>query len=287
MPAEDTGEENTETRPITVQRKANELREQASRVDKQRRWFLIGGSAVLVIGIIIAFVVTVIGGQHSAESAPANTVNGGVVIGANLIVGAVSTPSTGAVESSATPTVSVVTYLDYSCLECAGFISANGDHLREWVSSGHVSLTIVPVAYSLSQYSIAAANAAACVANYVPNSFFDFNASMFAANSDGTLVKDTDALVQLAEQAAGVPSDALSSCITGQTYKAWVVAQTNSVTASRSGDESHPLSGVPMIVVNGQVFDGEVTDPIAFSSFVLQTESAGVASASASASAAG
>lgn len=260
-------DENTETRPIAVQRKATELRAKAGRTDTVRRWFLIAGSGVLVIVIAVGLVLGLISSSTS-DASPENMVNGGVVIGANLAAGS-SSPEASASKS---PIVSVVAYLDYDCTDCAGFFSANEEQLRGWVSSGRISLTIVPIAYTASQYSVAAANAAACVATYEPDSFFNFNEAMFQTTSDATLKRDTEQIVQLASQASGTNDDALSSCIRDETYKAWVVKNTNQALASTGASSSVLVTGVPEIFVNSQQFSGLMTDPIAFSTFVFRNE---------------
>lgn len=292
---EDPGADDlsTETRPIVVQRKASELREAATRSERRRRWILLTAGIVVVVGLVAAFASAIAASRTSAELVPANMVNGGVVIGAHLAAGGVAADGVAvsgqqspaastlasaeekspAASTSEAPALSLTAYVDFDCVNCAGFMSANGTQLRGWVSSGRVSLTIVPVAYSGSQYSIVAANAAACVANFAPDSFFDFAAAMFTANPDGTLSRDSAQIAALAAKASGVSGGDLATCIDDQRYRAWVLAQVQNFSVRPSASGGDAEAAVPAIFVNGNRFDGNVSDPIEFATFLSHVES--------------
>ncbi len=275
-----------ETRPIAVQRKASELRVQARSAERKRRWMLIGVGVVVLAIVVVSFIAALVDGRDSAYATPANLVDGGIVIGAQLAAGSdivaassarAASDTSGGSQVAVQPTVSVTAFLDYDCAECSGFILANGEQLRGWVSSGRVSLEIVPVAQSQSQYSIEATNAAACVATFAPDSFFDFNSAMFAVNDVGTLTRDTEQIVAVAADAVGVENADVSACIRDQTYKVWAANESGRDLEDASSSASAVRAIVPQVFVNGLLFEGDVADSIEFSTFVSHAESETVA----------
>lgn len=263
----------TETRPIVVQRKASELRDRAEKADRRRRRFLIGAGAVAVAAILVGFVTALAASRGEADRQPVNMVGGGVTIGQNLQLA-------GGASASAAP-LTVEAYLDFDCAQCAGFIQANGEQLRGWASSGRMVVTIHPVAQSGTQYSIAAAAAAGCVASYAPDSFFSFVSALMVTNADGSLTRDTGRIVQAAAQATGTENAALTSCIEDGAFRGWAARTADSVGSDAPGGSEAPIVA-PAVFVNGVRFDGSATDPVEFSTFVVQSEPASTSGAAGS-----
>ncbi len=256
--------ENSQTRPIAVQHKASQLRAQAAQADKQRRWVLWGGSAALVLLVIVAFVVSLVQGAGDAGKVPANISGGEFMVGSSAVL------SSDAVAEESTVDIRMV--FDFDCANCASFFVANGENIRGWSSSGKVTVELEPVAFSASSYSYTATNAAACVANYSPDSFLAFTLAMMEPSNDGTLTKDEAQISQIATETIGVTSSALNSCIQDGTYKNWAVQTADDFREGRSDAVAAGEDVLPEVFVNGEQFTGTTNDPIAFSSFVFVTE---------------
>jgi protein-disulfide isomerase len=123
-----------------------------------------------------------------------------------------------------------------------------------------------------TKYSTRAANAAACVANYSPDSFFDFNSLLFADQpKENTEGLTDDKLVATAKQAKVTSLGSITSCIKDQSFKAWVTAATSRAT---TGPIAHSdvtkVSGTPTVIINGVKYDGAVDDASAFSAAIVK-----------------
>lgn len=110
-----------------------------------------------------------------------------------------------------------------------------------------------------SKYSSRAANAAACVANFSPDSFFSFNALLFENQPEENSAGLSDEkIIDLAKEAGVVTSfTKVTKCIQDRSFKAWVMGATDRYT-------SNPLPNVavqpatletPTIYVNGQLYE--------------------------------
>lgn len=252
--------------------------------------------AVLVIGLVQVL-------SRPSGSAPQNMASGGILLGKGLkaertAASAVDAdPTFGAVGTKKSPKVQV--YLDYMCPYCGQFERQNSGFLRTQVESGKTQLEIHPVAFldsmSTTNYSTRAANAAAAVATYAPNSFFDFNTLMFANQPDeqSTGFSDTkigDIAAKAIRQSKG-PTSAIAkirAAIKSQKFKGWVTAQTSWAQKHKvpnTNKSKAPLQiGTPVVFVNGKYWTNNFTDADSFSTFFAKTVSGSETDAAVSAS---
>jgi hypothetical protein len=192
-------------------------------------------------------------------------------------------PSATPVPSETNPVdvIEIRLYVDYLCANCGAFETNNSEQLRKWVSSGAATLEIHPIALLTTksagtQYSLRAANAAACVANYSPDQFFDFNRLMFEHEPSQTSVGLTDdKIAGYAEQAgAGSMSD-IRRCIQDKTYADWTQrALSRASTGPLPNSEVKRVTAddLPLVLVDGQRFTGSVTDATDFRAFIQQAQ---------------
>ncbi len=185
-------------------------------------------------------------------------------------------PSPEATDAAA---VEIDVYVDYLSPGARDWQIANGDQLASWLSQGAATLSYHPVSMLTAKsngtkYSLRAAGAAACVATYSPEKFFTYNQELLmrqpAVDSDGF---SDEELADIA-QATGVNTPRLvRACIEDGAYQSWVKETTEDAVAGIPGADGLALTGTPMIVVNGQAYVGDLTDPAEFSQFVLTSAS--------------
>jgi protein-disulfide isomerase len=149
------------------------------------------------------------------------------------------------------------------------------------VEEGAATLEVHPVAILTNksagtQYSLRAANAAACVADTSPESFFDFNALLFENQpEEGTEGLTNDELKGLAGDAGVSSLSTVEKCIDDRQFESWVEdATTRALTEPVPNSDLPSITGTPTVLVNGQQYSGNLEDPAEFQSFVLQATSA-------------
>ncbi|WP_207454066.1 DsbA family protein [Herbiconiux sp. SYSU D00978] len=262
--------------------KAKQLREQQRKKEKRGRLILQGSLILVAVAIIAGVSLIIVNAIRPAGPGPANMASDGILIqGENLE--AVQTPGLEPGEEPAPTqasadanTIDIRVYLDYLCPFCAQFEEANNQQLETFLRSGAATLEIHPIAIlnnnSMgSQYSTRAANAAACVANYSPNSFFDFNQLMFENQpEEGTTGLTDEQLVGITQEAGVESASDIEECITDQTYRSWVLAATQrALDDIPDSDVEDGLTGTPTVIVNGSKYNGAPDDAEAFAQFVL------------------
>lgn len=261
--------------------KARLLREQHRRKDRRNRFLIQGGIIVGVVAVVAVIALLVTNGIRPPSPGPLNMQSDGIKIGQGLK--AVSTP---ALKPGAAPTpsktnakdvIAIQIYLDYQCPICGSFEKANATQIKTWVDSGAATIEIHPISIldrvSLgTKYSTRSANAAACVANYSPNSYFAFSALLFdnqpAENSEGLT---DDQLIDLAKQAKPMALASIAHCIRDQTFKTWVNAATiRATTGPIVGTDVDKVAGTPTVIINGLKYTGAVDDSRAFAAAVVK-----------------
>lgn len=234
-----------------------------------------GVGILAVAGLVVALVVN--NNQPAvAQVNPANLASNGVVVtGENLST--VRTDATPVGEKS-TPTAvkddvtKVDIYLDYLCPFCNDFETANSDTIAEAVKAGDVEVEIHPLAVldgNARQYSSRAANAAACVVNYSPDSFWDFNTALFAnqpAETSAAGLQDRQ-IVSIANEVGVENIDAIKECINDKSFGNWVDDATQQALAGPIPNSDVPaITGTPTVIVDGEQYNpGENPD---FGSFL-------------------
>lgn len=264
-----------------ARQKARELRDEQKKKDRRNRRLLQGGiilASLLVVGIVG---VTIWSQVPTSRTGPVNMLSDGIKIGEGFV--AETTPG---LQPGADPVPSVVTegsevidirmYLDYQCPACRLFEETNHSQLSTWVEDGAATLELHPISildrYSLGmKFSTRAANAAACVANYSPDSFFDFNALMFANQpEEGTEGLTDDQILVLAKRANSVSTDLIEKCVVNQNYKTWVNAATARAIAGpipNTNNTVERVASTPTVIVNGHQYTGPLDDAEAFAAF--------------------
>ena len=127
--------------------------------------------------------------------------------------------------------------------------------------SGAATVEIHPIAILTTksagtQYSTRAANAAACVADYSPDPFFDFNTALFRDQpQEGTTGWDDGQLVSRAQSAGVGHLGNIKDCIDDRRFVNWVQAATvRALNGPIPNSDVRAIAAAPTIIVNGKQF---------------------------------
>jgi protein-disulfide isomerase len=265
--------------------KARELREGQKKRERRNKWLIQGGVIVAVVAIAALIGGLIFNSIKPDGPGPANMASDGILLtGVDGVITPTETPALAAGETP-TPTVpddsgtvaNIVTYIDYLCPFCGQFETTNSDSIRTMVESGAATIEVHPIALLTNksagtQYSLRAANAAACVANTSPDSFFDFNELLFENQPEETSTGLDNAEIKALAKQAGVSSlSTIEQCIDDVQFKKWVQdATTRALTEPVPNSDLESIKGTPTVLVNGKQYEGSLTDPAEFQSFVLQ-----------------
>lgn len=262
--------------------RARELRELHKKQDRNRRravaLSVVGG--VLVVVVVVALVI--LNFAQPSGRGPLNMLSDGIKIGTGEK--AVRTPGIPAnskpIPSATNPpaVLDIKLYVDYLCPNCAAFETKNGPQLRAWLKTGAATVEIHPIAVLTTksagtQYSLRAANAAACVAEFSPDHFFDFNDALFADQPKEGTPGLTDQQIEARATRVGVTEmTQISRCIDERRFRSWVqAATTRALNGPIPGADIKTIAGTPTIIVNGTQFKYTTAfDPNEFAQFVLQ-----------------
>ena len=252
--------------------KAREMRLAQKRNASRKRTILIASIVAVAAVAVTSIVLTIkneVNNPVPTAATPANmNFDGGIKLGKGLKV--ITDPAVQA------DVPNIIVYEDLQCPNCRDFEVPNSAQLRDWVSTGKYTLQIHPISFldgnSPNQYSSRAASAAICVANGDPNRFFDFNSALFAHQpEEGTMGPSNDDLVARA-QSVGVNNKPVLDCIKNSTYQAYVQSYTQDTVFQRNIPGTNlKVNGTPYIVLNGQHFEGNWTNPAEFAQWVLST----------------
>jgi protein-disulfide isomerase len=263
-------------------------REKQKRQERMRRWLIPTSVTVVVLAIvaIVVLVVTTSAPPPQSAAGPKNMISDGILFtGVNGKM--VATPS-GAVKASSTPTpidqpsdgiAHIVTYVDFTCPACQAFEATNAETIKGLVEHGNATLEVHPIAILDSRftagslYSTRANNVGACVANFAPDNFFAVMQSMYTGQAtEGTAGLSNSQMIRLVH-GAGLKNGDVDKCIDGLTFKAWVGAATSRALAGPlPNSKVAAVDHTPTILVNGQPYQGSLTDGSAFSAFVQQAQ---------------
>ncbi len=269
--------------------KAREQRLRQQRRERRNKVALQATIGVVIIAIVAVVAVIIVNSVRPTGPGPRNMANGGISLqGADLAAITTAAPS-----ADATPTpqptigggkVLIQAYEDFGCPVCQQFETQYGAQIKRLVTSGAAVIQYHPVAildrnFTDNNYSTRAANAAAAVANYSPNAFYEFHTIMYEAGvqpqEQGPGLSDAR-LIAIAKQAGATNLDQIETAIKDQTFKNWVGQRTDEFTSDTGAEQGVDFSqrlnadgskagpGTPTLIVNGQYWDGK-TD---FGSFV-------------------
>ncbi len=271
----------TEAREAARER-AREIRNQQRKNDRRGR--AIGNTSIIVgtlaVVAIVAFTLTNF--AHAPSRGPLNMASDGIKIGADL--NAVRTsgvaPDAEPVASTKNPdnVIDIRIYVDYLCPNCGTFQQKNGDQLESWLKSGAATVEIHPIALLTTksagdQYSLRAANAAACVAEFSPDQFFKFNDMLFVGQpKEGEVGFDNKELVDRAQRAGATNIANITECINDLRFSNWVKSATvRALNGPLPDSDVAAVSTTPTILVNGKQFKYSADfDPNELAQFIVQ-----------------
>ena len=268
---------------------ARQLRTEGKKREHRRRLLWRGGIglALIAAAAVVALVLT----QQTAPSGagPLNMASDGILLGGDgTSVTAATTPAlTPGAQPVATDqtalgdTVNISIYIDYLCPYCGQFEATNAAQITQWVTKGNATVEIHPMSILDTssvgtKYSTRAANAAACVANYDPNSFLTVNTALFANQPAENTAGMTDEQLVSVIEGAGVNDPNIAGCITAGTFTSWVTAASGRALGGPVANADIPkITGTPTVIVNGVSYQGSLEDPKAFDAFVSTQAGAG------------
>lgn len=263
--------------------KAKALREQQKKGERRKRIGLQVGIAAVILAAVGIVVGAIASGSSTPASAtaPANvTAEGGLKMGTGLeAFTATYTPSPAPAATAGTSTPPhIVVYMDYQCPICQAFEVPNSSQLKNWVNTGAATLEIRPLSFldgrgTPNEYSSRAGNAAICVAEYAPNSFFDYNSILFENQpAEGTAGPSNDVLVEYLDKVQIPANEKLKSCIKNKDFGPWLLDHTSKVLSTPIAGTDQTVDGTPYILVNGQRYTWktgeELMSPARFAQFV-------------------
>lgn len=264
--------------------KARQLRTTQQRKDRRNKALLSGGIVIGVLAVIAVVALIIVTAIRPTVPGPKNMASDGVLIGSGLKVE--STPALAAdakpIASTPDPSGSVVdirVYADYLCSLCGDFQRTNLKQLEPLVKDGAVTMEVHPVAIYTShsagtKYSLRAANAAACVANYSPNAFWKFNSTMFTSQPKEGGPGLTDAQIKKRVSDAGASETSeISSCIDDGRFKTWVTTVSDRALSGPIPNSTvSKMTNALLVLVNGKQYTGSLTSAADFKAFVLQAQ---------------
>ncbi|WP_169795874.1 DsbA family protein [Curtobacterium ammoniigenes] len=170
--------------------------------------------------------------------------------------------------------VGVVIYEDLLCPACRVFEEVNLPYLQRLVADGEAELEIHPIAIldrmsAGSRYSTRAASALACVADRQPDAFLPANVALFARQpSEGSRGLSNRQIADVLSE-AGADDPTTASCVRSGAFTDWVGAVTTIRTNTPApGTGGERITGTPTVLVDGERFDGSISDSAAFQRFV-------------------
>ncbi len=283
-----------EQRPSKNQRReqARELarleREKAQRRQRLVRVLVPSGVGVVIVAVVAIVVLVVVNMPKPAPVAangPKNMISDGIVFTGQD--GKVVPTETPALKKGETPTpaptataagdpVHITTYVDWACPVCKSFEEANFDQIQSMVKAGTTTLEVKPVAivdraYTGDRFASRMNNAAACIANYDPDSFLEVEKAAYDNQpAEGSAGLSNNQIIDLIHD-AGLDDPKVDACVRGESFKNWVTATTQRAVSDPSlvapGSQGF---GTPTIVVGDQLYTGSFTDASTFKSFVDQ-----------------
>ena len=269
-------------RRAEAREKARQLREQESKKSKRKKVILQSSLVVgtlAIIGVVTFFVVSSI---TPPGPGPLNMQADSIKIGQGF-----TAERTPALEPEQLPVLpqtngdqvpNISIFVDYSCPACKQFEEIHNPLLRTWLESGTVTVSYHPISFRDAQtagqrYATRAANSAACVANFAPDSYFDYNELLLAAQPipPESVSLSNNQLIELT--GAVVPADTagdIAQCIRDESFADWVgdatrrAMQTGPVPVKNV--EIPLVTGTPTILVNGKQYSwtGNPADLAAF-----------------------
>jgi protein-disulfide isomerase len=266
--------------------KARILRVEQKKKDQRTKFLLQGGIILAVLAVAAIIALVLVNSVRPVGPGPRNMASDGIQVGQGNI--ATVTPALKSdadpvpnVRDEASGILDIQVYVDYLCPFCGDFEKTNGQYIASLIENGKTTVETHPMAIldRLSQgtkYSTRAANAVACVANYSPDQFYDFNTLMFMNQpAENTVGLSDDELIKFTTQAKVDAASVISTCITDQKFKGWVAEATaRAQNGPIPNSNIKKVEGTPTVIVNGLKYEGSMSDLASFQAFVLQAAGA-------------
>lgn len=264
--------------------KARQLRTSHQKKERRRRALIGGGITIGVLAVLAIVAVVLVSAIRPTVPGPKNMASDGVVVGSGLKVKTTAALAADAKPVASTPgpagsMVDIRIYADYLCKLCGDFQRTNLEQLEPLVKNGAVTVEMHPVAIYTShsagtKYSLRAANAAACVANYAPNAFWKFNAALFDKQpAEGGPGLTDDVLKKRAAAAGASRISDIESCIDDGRFKTWVTtASDRALSGPIPNSDVKKMTNALLVLVNGKPYTGSLTSADDFKAFVLQAQ---------------
>jgi protein-disulfide isomerase len=260
-----------------ARQKAKALREQNQKKAKRSKLVIQISVVLVALGIVggVAAVIALEAANRVAapvvDDAPKNLSEfGGLKIGVGLQ--AFTADKTPTPEASETKAPEIIVYVDYQCPICQAFDLPNSAQIRSWVDTGAATLEIRPISFldraSLNEYSSRAANAAFCVANFEPDSYFDMHSNlMINQPAEGQEGLDDNELFKVAEQ-SGAGTNEVKGCIQNKSFADYIEQHTQNVL--NTPQQGVTVTGTPTVLVNGNKFSWATGDELVSAEFFAQ-----------------
>lgn len=257
---------------------ARKMQEDRRRRERVKKGLTVGGIILVAVAIVAVVAIVIVNSIRPAGPGPENMASNGIVIGQDFV--AERTSATPA-EGEPTPTeprediIQIEIYQDYMCPVCGTFDQTNRATLEQLLSTGAATVEVHPISIldrlSLgTKFSTRSASAAACVAEFAPDQFWDFNSAMF----DGQPAEQTAGLsnaeiIGIVESVGIDTSGGLADCINEARFSSWAEAATvRAGTQPLPGTDGVVADRTPTVLVNGQLYPGAASDAAGFSAFV-------------------
>jgi protein-disulfide isomerase len=263
--------------------KAKTIRDQQRKKEKRSRLLVQGGILLALVAIATTVTLVLVTTANRPQTpGPRNMLSDGILIGEGFVAKPTAALQPGAspvanVRDDTSGVIAIQLFVDYFCPVCGTFEETNGDQISTLVESGAATVEIFPYAIldSVSQgtkYSTRAANAAACVADSSPDTYFEFNRIMFANQpEEGTGGLSDEELTDLTVKAGVSNATTIAKCIKDQKFKDWVAdAKERHRTEGVPNSNVTAVGGTPTVIVNGVKYTGALNDQAAFNAFILQ-----------------
>jgi protein-disulfide isomerase len=279
--------------------KAREQRLRQQRRERRNKVVLQATIGVVIVAIVAIVAVIIVNSVRPPGPGPRNMANGGITIeGAKLTAAKTVAPSANATPTpQPTPTdgkVLIQAYEDFGCPACQNFEQTYGAQVKQLITSGAAVVQYHPVAildnhFTDNSYSTRAANAAAAVANYSPDTYAAFHELLYQTSvqpKEGGAGLTDDRLIELVKQVRASNVTQITKAIRDQQFKPWVQARTDEF-IDKTGSlakvtiPTKNRASTPTIVVNGKYWDGTTN----FGSFVTSVGGAASSTPAPSASA--
>jgi len=262
--------------------KSRVMREQQKKKDRTSKLLLQAGIVIGSLAVLAIVAVVIVNSIRPPGPGPLNMLSDGIKIGQGFVAEptAALQPDAEPVANERDPNADVVDiriWVDYMCPACGVFELTNTEYIASLVENGGATLTVHPIsildrASQGTRYSTRAVNASACVANYAPNQFFDFNTLLFTNQpTENTSGLSDDELIALSVEAGVEAVDDVTACVRDQPFRNWVAAASaRALNGPIPDSDVERVTGTPTVIVNGLKYEGPIDDLESFKAFVVQ-----------------